>query len=359
MRNLRMRDKNITAKNEWIRDLTARLNSLCPDALNETGIASLQSLNAIIGSKHDKFFNLRDDVFLSPDDFVARWLSELDRLSNDGHISSITISNHMKRSKKFTEYLRTFLKRSFLIHFHEWSRVRPKIQDAEIWIGQRNANYGLLVKPRFANGQWENDKSEIRAAPFNYWTIGHVLKTGLVMPSKDNEVFKFKTVEDYFLFFESVIVRASGSQYEIEVADCYKKFVLAEKNQNDIPLLIPELRYDGLAIKHKYRLDFTIINPYTQQKVGFELSPWSTHGYLAKTKEMTQAEINEAAKNNFEQEMRKHRDYFKKFNITVLIYTDTNLKDCRKLFEEDIKPRLSLEKPRPAFPFDVARKYGI
>ncbi len=38
--------------------------------------------------------------------------------------------------------------------------------------------------PRFANGQCENDKSEIRHFPHRYFSIGHVLATGLVIPGR-------------------------------------------------------------------------------------------------------------------------------------------------------------------------------
>lgn|GEM_PF-6576304 len=38
-----------------------------------------------------------------------------------------------------------------------------------------------------------------------------------------------------------------------------------------------ELRYEGDVSKHKYRLDFTILNSHSQRFVGFELNPQSTH----------------------------------------------------------------------------------
>jgi hypothetical protein len=89
--------------------------------------------------------------------------------------------------------------------------------------------------------------------------------------------------------------------------------------------LIPEFRYEGKEREHRYRLDFCIIDPFTMQKVGYELSPWSTHGYLSKLKGLTQKEINDMAKDNFEREMTKHRSFFSKDGIYALIYTDTQL----------------------------------
>jgi hypothetical protein len=106
------------------------------------------------------------------------------------------------------------------------------------------------------------------------------------------------------------------------------------KDPEKVPLLIPAFRYEGVDAKHRYRLDFCIIDPFTMQKIGYELSPWSTHGYLSKLKGLTQAEINEMAKDNFEREMTKHRSFFKKHGIYALIYTDAQLKDMAGIFEE-------------------------
>lgn len=162
------RDKNITAKNAWIKELSTEMTSILGMVLEETGIDSLASLNAIIGCKHDKYFDLKQVVFKSPDEFVANWHSMLDDFVEKGHEGSIRIKEYIDRCPSFRIYIALFLKRSFLNHFHEWSRTRPRVEDSTIWIGQNNAEYGLLVTPRFANGQWENDKSEIRAVRFNY-----------------------------------------------------------------------------------------------------------------------------------------------------------------------------------------------
>ena len=70
------------------------------------------------------------------------------------------------------------------------------------------------------------------------------------------------------------------------------------------------------------------------QKVGYELSPWSTHGYLGKLQGLTQTEINKLAKDNFEKEMEKHKAFFKRYNVYALIYTDKDLTDMDALFED-------------------------
>jgi hypothetical protein len=263
---------------------------------------------------------------------------------------------YLRKSDAFKEYLLLFLKRSYLKHYDELAKLRPHVTDAIIWIGQENANYGLAVTPRFVGGQWENDKSEIRAFKHGYWTIGHVMETGLVIPGR-NRRFEFNDVEQYLLFFTDTLVRKSGSLHEYAISEFYADFVRAQPDPLSVPLLIPEYRYGGLRKDHKYRLDFLIINPFTMDKIGFELSPWSTHGYLKKIGKLTQAEINEMAKDNFEREMERHRNFFKKHNIFVLIYTDKNLKDKRKLFDNDIAPSLQPEKPTSFVSFQIMEEF--
>ncbi len=228
-------------------------------------------------------------------------------------------------------WFRLFLTRTYLRNYDALTRKRPEVEDAEIWIGQENASYGLLVTPRFKNGAWENDKSEIRHFRPNYWTIGHVLQTGFVIPDEDDRI-EFASVDHYLTFFRQTLVRNSGSKHEMEIAKRYCTFVQESENPLEVPLLIPELRYGGKVARHEYRLDFTIIDPFTLSKVGFELSPWSTHGRLERTKDKTQKQINEEAQENFEKEMRKLKAYFRKRGIPIIVYTDTDLRDPDAIF---------------------------
>jgi hypothetical protein len=97
---------------------------------------------------------------------------------------------------------------------------------------------------------------------------------------------------------------------------------------------IPEFRYEGITGTHQYRLDFTVIDPHELTKLGFELSPWSTHGYLSEIKGLTQKQINAVAQDNFEKEMRKHKDFFRRHGIFVMIYTDSDLADLSEVFSD-------------------------
>ena len=293
------RDPNKTARNRIIETIKQDLRTQLPAVLLDVGLPDEASLNAKIGSKHDDFFDLKTDVISSQEEFVSRWLEGLKKSVDRGgdRVAHLWVWRMLKKHKSFQRYVVAFLRRSYLKHFDELSRNRPPVEEAEIWIGQQHANYGLLVTPRYVPGKWENDKSEIRAFPKAYWTIGHVLTTGLVVPGSSSRML-FKNVEQYLVFFKETLVRNSGSTYEYQVAGHYCDFVRKHADPESVPLLIPEFRYAGLAIKHVYRLDFVIINPFTLDKIGFEFSPWSTHGYLSKTKSLTQAEINDMARDN-------------------------------------------------------------
>lgn len=319
---------------------TKKLKKMLPEVLEVTGFTQLQ-LNAKIGGKHANFMDINNEVILDPDHFIALWMEglikTLDSMGDRKQGSKIyDLLLLIQKHKIMREYTFTFLERTYLRNYTALSKKRPRIEEATMWIGQKNASYGLLVTPRFRNGNWENDQSEIRHFKKNYWTIGHVLETGLVIPFVEEKI-EFHDVEQYLSFFKNTMVRASGSKYEFEIAASYCDFVRNAEEPENVPLLIPEFRYDGIADNHKYRLDFTVIDPKTLNKYGFELSPWSTHGYLKGTKGKLQKEINAEAQQNFEREMEKHKDYFKKYGIFVLIYTDTNLADIDGVFNDMTK----------------------
>ncbi len=69
------RDPDKTARNRIIAAIKAKLRTLLPQVLKDTGYESEASLNAIIGSKHDDFFDLKHDVVPSHEQFVMHWLT--------------------------------------------------------------------------------------------------------------------------------------------------------------------------------------------------------------------------------------------------------------------------------------------
>jgi len=337
------KDPNKTARNRRIEQMKAELRDLLPDALAETDFESEASINATIGGWTKAFIDLHHDVIHSSEQYAQRYMQGLSAgMAADGPNAKIYRRNfeRFRRSKAAQRYFTLFLHRSYLKHFDELSRKRPQLAEAEIWIGQNNADYGLLVAPRWnpTTSSWENDRSEIRHFGPRYWSVGHVLKTGLIV-SHDEDIIKFESIDAYLTFFKNVLVRNSGSPHERTIASRYVAHVKAAQDPLNVPLLIPEFRYEGRSAKHRYRLDFCIVDPLTMAKVGFELSPWSTHGYLRGLGDLTGAQINAMAQDNFEREMAKHKAFFREHGIFALIYTDADLADPDTIFA-DMKARL-------------------
>ena len=253
------RDPETTARNKLIGELTKELQNLQGEVLKKTQFENVHSLHGKIGSKFEQFIDIKNEVITSPEHFISLWLEGYKKdLINRGNYAQNSNSYEtyklLQRHAVFKDYLFIFLKRVYLRNYEALSKKRPSVEDAEIYIGQNNANYGILITPRFVNGVWENDKSEIRHFKKQYWSIGHILETGFVIPNK-NDKMTFKDVPDYLNFFINVIVRNSGSKYEMELAELYRQFVLSHSRPENIPLLIPELRYEGIEVQHKYRLD--------------------------------------------------------------------------------------------------------
>lgn len=326
------RDPNVTARNKTIDLMTAELKTLQPKVFPEVDRQSESSLNAYIGSKADEFIDLKHEIITTPEHYIHCWLSGMEKASESG-FGDVEIKKHLQDPKNinFKKYVFIFLKRSFLRHYNELYKKRPELDHSSLWFGVNDAHYGLFVTPRWNGADWENDRSEIRAVKFKYWTIGHILHAGLCIPD-ENDKYEFSKLEDYLDFFKAQI-RLTKSRYQIEIANRYIEYVRGSDRPLDVPLLIPELRYDGSGRKHVYRLDFMVINPFTMEKIGFEISPWSTHGQLS-GKHKTLIELNDEARGNFEKEMKKIRDYFKKFSVPIFHFSDTDLVDLGNVWNE-------------------------
>ncbi|MDC7225221.1 MAG: hypothetical protein PQJ61_00490 [Spirochaetales bacterium] len=342
------RDPEKTLRNKKINEITIEIKKLLPEVIRLTSAKNEHSLNGKYGGKYSAYIDIKNEIILSPEQFISLYFNGFHRKLEDLGIYA-TYGNayydaysKVKKYPVVLEWLKLFLRRTYLRNYEALSKQRPTVEESVMWIGQENASYGILITPRFKRGQWENDKSEIRHFKPNYWTIGHILETGLVIPFIDDKR-NFNDVNDYLSFFKNTIVRNSGSIHEMEIASRYCDFVKSSDDPQSIPLLIPEFRFDGIEKKHIYRLDFTIVDGYSMSKVGFELSPWSTHGALKKVNEKTQKQVNEEALLNFEKEMTKLKSYFRKYDITVLVYTDSDLKNYDKIFDE-IKQYLNPKK---------------
>lgn len=311
---------------------------------------SLQGLHALIGGKNNIFVDSVRMQFSDPKDFITRWTKGLIEITGHqvrtnkyGRVHRYILIELLKNDL-FRDYTFTFLERNFYRNLKERTRFKPDEILWKFWFGDNKLYWGLAIAPSIRNNEWTNDVSEIRRTNYKYWTIGHILNTGIIDPDSE-ELYKFTDLTSLFSFYRSILKRVSNSIYEKEIYDRYILYLTKSENALEEPFLIPELRYAGLDREHKYRLDFTILNPHTQDFVGFEFSPHSTHMAISGIRTKTQKELNEDLSKQWGKEMRKRNEYFNSFGISTITFTDEDLKDMDKCF-------LKIEKHLSARPLD-------
>jgi len=331
------------------RELTTELHNMQDEAL-EIYIAtvdkdiysgqrakSLQGMHAIIGSKNNIFADCIRMQFANPREFTAAWLKGL----NDQYGSKVYLDNkgtehkyiliNLLKNATFRNYAFTFFERNFYRNLVARIRFKPDEMLWNLWFGSGDIVYGILITPVLRHESWTNDVSEIRRVNYNYWTIGHLMSTGIVDPDSD-KVYKFSSYDDLYTFYRSVLKKFSSSVYEKTIFDLYIKYLSESKDIDNEPLLIPEIRYAGLEKKHMYRLDFTILNSHTNDYIGIELSPCSSHMSIAGIKNKTQTDFNKELAIKWSKEMQKRNDYFNKFNIQIITFTNEELVDIDNVF---------------------------
>lgn len=338
-------DKQFIEKQEEL--LTAHLKSIQADCLRKWGEIScgksIHSFHAHIGMHNNTFVDSVRTRFVDPNDFINQWVSGLlARVSSEarkagGFPSEETLSAGMiyllkvLNDELLRKYTFTFLTRNFYRNYKERVRAKPNENLWSLWFGSGTLVWGLLISPSLRMNEWTNDKSEMRRENYNYWTVRHVLETGLIDPESEQPVV-FTTTKEFSSFYRSVLKRVSNSVYEREIADLYMNYLNESKNPLDEPFLIPELRYAGKDIEHKYRLDFAVLNPYSMKMTGFEISPSSSHMSVKGMKGKTQKSVNEDLSAKWDKEMDKRNEYFSKYGISIVTFTDENLKDIDMCF---------------------------
>jgi hypothetical protein len=343
-----------------IDDITEQLEGMRDEVLEAAEYETVGSFHGAIGGKNNTYTDAIREVFLSPDQFIAEWKEgaleqaaewdqkELEKYGRRYQNHAVHDILRLLQIPIVEEYIDLFLERNFYKQHH--ARVRKKPEDSlwEVWFGPKNQEYGLFITPRYKDDEWENDVSHIRRAPFEYWTIEHVLTSGFVIPGKERRQ-EFKSLDDIFSFYQNVVIRSAGSVYGTALAEAYEEFVREQSKPEIIPFLIPEFRFEGSTGPHKYRLDFTILSASQQLKVGIELSPWSTHGKVKGKKKLREAGGEAAIEaeqiKKWESDTKKRNDYFAKFGITVLTFTDSELADMEEVFGQ-ISPYLLPPKRR-------------
>tara|TARA_B100000963_G_scaffold350437_1_gene360692 strand:- start:141 stop:449 length:309 start_codon:yes stop_codon:yes gene_type:complete len=78
-------------------------------------------------------------------------------------------------------------------------------------------------------------------------------------------------------------------------------------------------------------------------KTGFEISPASTHMKVDRIRNVTKVEMNEALRDDWAKEMSKRNEYFSKFGINTITFTDRDLSDldgCFSVIEQYLSERV-------------------
>lgn len=338
-------DKRFLEKQE--QQLTERIRQLQPDALDRfediTGNRSIHSFHAMLGSNNNVYVDSVRTAFLDPKDFISQWLKGLtERVQSQAEQGRLKPEYYGRVGREYflmcalkddllTEYLFLFLTRNFYRNFKERVRNKPDENLWSVWFGSGNLVWGLLISPEMRSDEWVNDKSEMRRADFNYWTVRHVMQSGLIDPESDEPV-KFDSPKQFSQFYRSILKRVSNSQYEKGIADRYLTYLRKSSTPYEEPFLIPELRFAGKEKKHKYRLDYVVLNPYTMSKTGFEISPASTHMKVDRIRNVTKSEMNDELRDDWAKEMKKRNEYFSKFGINTITFTDEDLSDLDHCF---------------------------
>jgi len=302
---------------------------------------SFQRFNGLFGGKNNTYVDSVMTQFTDFNDFYSQWLKGVinqyeQRLkygSQDDHNAVLL------KDPELEEFVRLFLERNFYRNLRARTRLKPDEQLWSVWFGY-NVVFGLLIAPIYTGEKWIIDKSEIRRADYEYWTIGHVFQEGLIDNSREKP-FVVKSLEQFESVYLSIFKQLSNSIYEKQICEKYIEYLYLSDDLEAEPFLIPEVRYAGLDKKHKYRLDFTILNPHTQQYIGFEISPSSSHmsikGYKDKQKEVN-AELSE----KWHKEMEKRNEYFELFGITTITFTEKmldNFDECWRIIENILSAR--------------------
>ena len=331
-------ENKLSQLDAWIREnQTAALSRF---RLLSAG-ASVHSFHAHIGRNNNTFVDSVRTRFAGPQEFIARWIeglhAKLDDLKSRGRAGyggrphSEQLVLQCLQDDLLRQYTFRFLERNFYRNYKERTRHKPDDALWSVWFGSGDLSWGLIIAPAHRNDVWTNDKSQMRRESYSYWTIGHVLATGLHDPTT-KEPITFPTVDAFSTFYRSVLKRVSNSLYERAICDRYLNYLARSTAPLDEPLLIPEFRYAGSERKHEYRLDFTALNGHTFKFMGFEFSPASTHIRVEKVVGKSQAELNRELAVAWQREVAKRNAYFQTYGVTVVTFADDDLKNMDGCF---------------------------
>lgn len=325
---------------EYIKKLNSDLDKMRTAVLSRASEIlgydlSVGSLHGKIGGKNNTYTNVADDYFPDVKTFQKKWAQGmLDEYTRKAYPCAVWDLIRLYQDDLVREYILLFQERNYFKHIEERQRLKPDHNLWEVWFGSQVV-MGLLIAPaKLPDGSWRIDHSEIRRAQYEFWTIGHIIKVGGLINAETNQLYRIDTLEDFISFYQNIVYSLSNSQYEKAINTRYIQYLQNSVNPNAEPFLIPELRYEGKNKQHKYRLDFTILNPYTFEYTGFELSPASTHIHVEKVAGKSQADLNKDLSRQWQKECSKRKDYFREYGINTITFADEDLKNIDDCFSE-------------------------
>lgn len=299
--------------------------------------SSLASLNSVICGKNRELGKCDTLRFENFDEFMTIWSSNLKE--NDEKYQQKSLLSLIMKNNILQEYALKLLEKNFYDNYDDRTRVKPTEKQEIIWFGNNN-KYAIYITPVYRNNILVNDRSEIRRVKFKYWSIGHIMTTG-IYDCTNSKFIKFETYRDLINFFITLSQNAHY-KYEQPIFNLYIEYLKNKYNHcidnkdidfinNSEPILIPELRFNGKEINHKYRMDFTILNSNINRYYGFELSPTSSHMSTSNPYNSYESKIE--LKNKWNKEMNKRNDYVYDFDICTITFSDDHLKDIQNCFD--------------------------
>ena len=319
---------------EQCKKITTQLTSMFPNVIVRASqilgynIGSIQSFHGKIGGKNNEYANVADSRFQDYRQFQRLWaMGMIEKCKNGNKEGAVWEIAQLYRDDLCREYILLCQERNFYRHYIERIRMKPECQLWRVWFGGA-LPLGLFIAPaQLPDGTWRIDHSEIRRANYDYWTTGHILAVGGFINPQNNMMWPIKTYGDIEVFYQHIVASLSNSQYEQAICERYIEYLKQSADVNAEPFLIPEFHYEGPGKKCKYRMDFTILNPYTFEFTCFELSPSSSHFYLKREDCRTQQEFNADFAKMWKREFDKRNDYLAQYNMSCYTFTDEQLQD--------------------------------
>lgn len=278
-----------------------------------------RSFEATIGSKLEQYAGIKSKRFNSAADLRDAWFL--------GVVNDATDRiRKMLRNSILLEYAILFIERCYVKDPQKYNKLKLIQSDREIYLGDNNNVIGFFVAPQYMDNKgWHSYQLKGFNCNYNYLTLGQLKKEGYLQGMVDSsnrfvakhiEVKDFNDIKKFYMNFEK-----SGSPFEKQFISCYLQYIKQQNNMENVPILLPEVRWNKNEYYHKYRVDYLIINYYTGKRLAIEISPNSTH--------LCGSDI----KNEWIRENDKRNDYFFKYDVPTITFTEEYVHNIQKCFD--------------------------